>query len=410
MVRTRRRRRKRWFVDFFLAVVFALVCSTFPVPRRASATTTESDVCDDDDDDEDSALRRVRRLKVPAATATVNGEDENDDFWRSHGPLLREAWAEHHRRRRRRGSSTVSSIPRVDDAVPPSLAAAVAGARESPSHATEAAVLEVLAPVAVTSDGSAWSILSPPLLSSEAVVALRRELDAAERSGVPVRRPNGMNRRGVVLDDAVDGAVDAPALRGFVRDLVDRYARPIGRTLFPDAVGTDDDVEHYAFTVRYGVNDDDDDNKVVDADLGEHRDASVVTLNVNLNLPGEEYEGSSLYFLDEADDDDDDDRFVDTTTTMLRNDTTALTTRASKKQRLVDFSSPGTAILHKGSVRHAALPIRDGERYNLVVWLFGEHGVVRYAPYAPHERLTPRQRWSAPSRSSRGADQRRLSF
>ena len=32
---------------------------------------------------------------------------------------------------------------------------------------------------------------------------------------------------------------------------------------------------------------------------------------------------------------------------------------------------------HKGSLRHAAMPIEAGERQNLIVWLFGDGGEAR---------------------------------
>ena len=31
---------------------------------------------------------------------------------------------------------------------------------------------------------------------------------------------------------------------------------------------------------------------------------------------------------------------------------------------------------HKGSLRHAAMPIEGGERQNLIIWLFGDGGEV----------------------------------
>ena len=39
-----------------------------------------------------------------------------------------------------------------------------------------------------------------------------------------------------------------------------------------------------------------------------------------------------------------------------------------------------------GGHYHAAEPIQQGERTNMVLWLMGEHGVVRVAPYERGER------------------------
>jgi hypothetical protein len=94
--------------------------------------------------------------------------------------------------------------------------------------------------------------------------------------------------------------------------------------------------ESFIFTIRYKEGE--------DIALAEHRDASVATLNINLN--SEEaggYGGSELEFVDEDD---------------------------PTVRRRVGFR-PGMALLHKGALRHAALPIEHGERQNLIIWLFG---------------------------------------
>lgn len=63
----------------------------------------------------------------------------------------------------------------------------------------------------------------------------------------------------------------------------------------------------------------------------------------------------------------------------------------------VDFAqfAPGEAVLHLGGQYHAAEPTTEGCRINLIVWLFGAHGVVRIAPYDEPGQLQPQQRWSA---------------
>ena len=63
----------------------------------------------------------------------------------------------------------------------------------------------------------------------------------------------------------------------------------------------------------------------------------------------------------------------------------------------IDFSdfAPGEAILHLGGQYHFAQPITSGERVNLIVWLFGKHGVVRVAPQDESDLLKPHQRWGA---------------
>merc|ERR1712224_582644 len=100
----------------------------------------------------------------------------------------------------------------------------------------------------------------------------------------------------------------------------------------------------------------------------EHRDASVVTMNLCLGREG--YEGGRLYFVDP---------------------------RTGERQYL--RFKPGTAVFHRGALRHSAEPITSGERTNLVVWLFGKDGYVRDAKYPDHERMDSRRRWR-PDRDS----------
>ena len=197
------------------------------------------------------------------------------------------------------------------------------------------------------------------LLSLEGLRVVRDEMDKATSSKIPLRRPNGMNRHGFIIDEKVDGANSLLTLTDFIQNLIDDIGRPAGRMLFADSVGGEDDIEYFAFTIRY--------NAEEDLELKEHRDASVVTLNINLNLPEENYDGSSLYLLDED----------------------------SGTREYIAFE-PGMMLIHRGSLRHATLPITEGTRYNLVVWLFGEGGSVRVSPYADGERLNLEQRWERP--------------
>ena len=132
---------------------------------------------------------------------------------------------------------------------------------------------------------------------------------------------------------------------------------------FPEIVGKGDASSFYAFTVRYRADE--------DRTLSEHRDASVATLNVNLNLPGEAYTGSDLLFRD-----------------------------ADGARRAVRFA-PGVAVVHRGAHLHEAVQIESGVRTNLVVWLHARNGVVRVVDYKPWDQLQPEDRWGMwdPTRS-----------
>ena len=297
----------------------------------------------------DSPSELARALIPPTPVAKSDGEFEEADFYQRHGELLRAAWREH-------GLADASLADFRSAAVAPSLADAVNALREQPSPEREA-------DVRVLFNETAPGVFCGQLLKADAIAGLRAELARVAASGIPTRRPNGMNRYGVILDDEVDGAV-SNGLAAFVRAMVDAYVRPLGRMLFADLVGAGDDIEHFAFTVRYRPDE--------DATLAEHRDASVVTLNLNLNAPGEGYGGSALAFQD---------------------------AREPSARHTVEFT-PGMALIHQGALRHAALPIEHGARENLIVWLFGADGYVRAAPRAEAEWLSLEERWGLPRHGS----------
>ena len=78
-------------------------------------------------------------------------------------------------------------------------------------------------------------IYTAQLFSPEAIRDLRAHLDAAATSRIPTRRPNGMNRYGLMLhpSDKVDGAVHLTEFEEFYQELVEIYLRPTARALFP---------------------------------------------------------------------------------------------------------------------------------------------------------------------------------
>merc|ERR1719379_907476 len=163
-----------------------------------------------------------------------------------------------------------------------------------------------------------------------------------------------MNRYGQILAASEEAPLGG-ILDGLLGGLIDRYVRPLCEMFFPEIVGAGDASSFYAFTVRYRADE--------DRTLAEHRDASVATLNVNLNLPGEEYTGSDLLFVD-----------------------------LDGSRKPVRFA-PGVAVVHRGSHLHQALQIESGVRTNLVIWLHAKHGVVRIVDYEPWDQLQPEDRW-----------------
>lgn len=261
-----------------------------------------------------SPLQKARALEIPKVLDTTQGETENYDFWDSHADLLREAWKD--------WESSVS-LPALD-------------------------VNNIVEPDAT------WERIAPDVyhckrfVSSHGTRTLQRFIDAViNDSGIPRRRPNGMNRFGGVFHpaDGVDGAVALESWNHFYKDLMDTYVLPLGRKYFSSYIrSAKDDAESYAFTIRYKAGE--------DLQLKEHTDASMYTININLNPDETSYSGSSVYFVSGDD----------------------------GESTTVDFA-PGSAVLHRGQIRHGSNVLSEGERQNLVIWVFGEHGYVRIRPY-----------------------------
>ena len=418
-----------------------------------------------------TALERARLLRVPPATDTENAEFENADFWEEVGPLLKEAWGQW-------DDEISANLSKEDDFNSTAkstdsggevrvwwnaaLMKALEDAFENPSEETEAVVKSLWSTARQNNDDEplprgVYAIR--PLLTLSGIHHFRNLLDLALSSGIPTRRPNGMNRNGLILDSNVAGAVPMKSLMNLIeKELIDRVVRPAGRMLFPEWVGCDDDVEYFAFTIRYDADSDsaegvgtakdntnDKDGVIVNAatgqecrnditnsivnacgdnlpekdlELKEHRDASLITLNINLNLPEERYSGSEVYFREFS--------HAEHTSGTKNSDGfnffshsddayAGLSNRASDSYSsgnsggIVRFS-PGMAVIHLGAHRHGSLPIsssntatqgnrsktsNDGgdKRYNLVIWLFGKDGDVRVAPYSKEEQMSVVERW-----------------
>ena len=193
---------------------------------------------------------------------------------------------------------------------------------------------------------------------------LRAYMNHVADAGIPVRPPYGivLNRGGAMLDPRSEGYLAAPGFQDFYRDLMDHFMRPISRLLFPDVFGYD--TQTFGFSIQWQAG--------KDTTLRPHTDASAVTLNINLNLPGETFSGSAVRFMDPV----------------------------GRKVESLSFE-PGTAMIHHGSVPHASEPILEGERHNFVLWLYGERGQIP-RPGTPAQVVSPEQRWTIPTALSDG--------
>jgi hypothetical protein len=332
-----------------------------------------------------SSLERARMLTVPTAKDVQNAEYEHASFWDDHGPLLHVAWKEWELTSLDKSTEPEFLNPQLSDAINEVFA--------NPTNENEAAVQSQWRSTYLDANNKTKplpeGVYATQLLTPSGISYIRGLLDQAAKSGIPTRRPNGMNRNGLILDYKVNGAVPTSPLMDVVeKEIIDSVVRPVGRLLFQHYVGCNDDVEYFAFTIRFdGVYDDDTavfEDQVRDVELNEHRDASVITLNVNLNLPEEEYEGSDVYFREFP---------------YSASGKDTLASASESKKSYVRFT-PGMAIIHLGAHRHGSIAISSTEnkyqrsaRYNLVIWLFGEHGDVRITPYPKEEQMNAVERW-----------------
>lgn len=214
-----------------------------------------------------TALEAARRLTAPKVSLKKNGEFEGGDFWEEHEELLKKAWQE----RIPLHPELYSYSPAFEDAyVHPALRNAVAKARTGDEKFASELFQEIVPGVFATDH----------LFTEKFREDFLRELESINASGIPTRRPNGMNRYGVILDEV--------GFENVIQKLCKTYFQPLAAMLFPELVGAHDAEEHYAFTVNYEPGG--------DTELAKHGDASVVT--INLCLGPTSWSGSTLRFFD----------------------------------------------------------------------------------------------------------------
>lgn len=293
-----------------------------------------------------NALELTRAVKRPARVAMLQRAPEVGQFWHSNQELFQEAWKEWEQ----------SNPSALDKSVYDSrLRATVEKAWSDPT--TEGAVKDL------------WEEVFPGVYKTqffdpERLSILRGYMDKVSEAGIPLRPPYGisLNRCGAMLDPRSEGHLGAPGFQTFYRELMDTYMRPVSRLLFPDVMGFD--TQTFGFSIQWQAD--------KDTSLRPHSDASSVTLNINLNLPGESFSGSAVSFIEPA---------------------------SRRVEKL--YFEPGTALIHHGSVPHASEPITEGQRSNLVLWLYGENGQIPH-PGAEPATIDPRVRWSVPTDPSDG--------
>jgi len=294
------------------------------------------------------ALDAARALlaKMPAALAQRYGDVEGFEWWESHAGLFeeaRKAWGPRCRDVYRLAPSLDSPSSSVASAVLAQATWLQDPVRQALANGSPSALRSILQEVCRDSAGHA--VYTFDLFTPEFCDALLHEMDHLEESGIPLRRPNGMNRYGAILSHL-----------GFQEGLLEPLMRcvlaPLGHELWPEWVCLRDCDETYGFIVRYRIGE--------DVDLAEHADTSNITLNVCL---GRDFADGDLYFKGV--------RFTDS---------------EHEQQEYIVGHRKGIAVLHLGGHFHGVRPISKGERSNLVVWGTGADGVVRIRPDSPKQR------------------------
>ena len=289
-------------------------------------------------------LNTARALTLPSREAMLHRAPSVQQFWNRHRELLSNAWKEWE------VSEQIDANSLSSELLDSRLRQAVEAAWEDPSKETDVKAL--------------WQEVAPGVYAGqffdpERLVDLRTYLEKVWDAGIPLRPPYGivLNRRGAMLDKRSEGYLAAPTFQHFYQELINTYMRPIARLLFPEIVGYDS--QSFGFSIHYQPN--------TDTSIRPHTDASAVTLNINLNLPTETFSGSAINFFDIS----------------------------RGKTNEISFTS-GSAMIHRGTVPHAALPITAGERTNFVLWLYGNRGRLP-GPHSAAESIEASQRWTIPA-------------
>jgi len=168
-----------------------------------------------------------------------------------------------------------------------------------------------------------FEVYSFPMFTEEFCEMLMDEMFNYEATGLRVRRPNNMNKYGLILN----GIGFEPMLDGLQREIL----QPISHEMFP-GIGSQFE-KHHSFIVRYKLGE--------DLGLDMHTDDSEVTFNICL---GKDFKGAGLQ--------------------VCGNQASA----GHRKATLVYKHVKGRCLLHLGHRRHGADDITEGERLNLIIW------------------------------------------
>ena len=214
-----------------------------------------------------SIIDKARALNVPKDYQTVNGMGENAKFWETHDRLIHDAWQSF-------GLGDCDLEDFQANFLDPDLRDAIAAVKAEPTAENEGNIRDL------------WEEIVPGVYACQIftpgfVRKLRAEIERHRESGIPMRRPNSMNRYGLVLNEKLK-------LHNMMKNFIANFVGPLSQMLYPKSVGPGDCDSFHAFTVRYMQGE--------DRALALHYDTSIATLNVNINNPEDNFEGTQLYF------------------------------------------------------------------------------------------------------------------
>jgi len=216
------------------------------------------------------------------------------------------------------------------------------------------------------------------------------ELKHWEISGIPMRRPNGMNRYGAILSEINMDMI--------WKQIINKYIRPLSQMIFHKDAIDDDFTDHYGFIVNYKLNE--------DLSLATHADASTITLNLCLS-PKSSFQGGGLTFGDIRFQSNHKvkDQSNNITENIIKSENNHNNNNNNNNNNKNELHSnivhqnndcgSGSVLLHRGQHLHSANQLIQGERANLIVWCYNDNGVVRVSPYEVNEQSTLLTRWKA---------------
>ena len=175
--------------------------------------------------------------------------------------------------------------------------------------------------------GAGSGIYSFELFTPALCALMLDEIDGFEATDLPRRRPNTMNRAGLIVNEI--------GMHSLLSSVLEMVVAPLSHALYASEAFASSLDHHHSFVVQYSTADGG------DSGLDMHHDAAEVTLNVCL---GREFAGAGLRFCGE------------------------FGSSEHRRTKAVHAHVPGRAVIHLGRQRHGADDISSGERLNLIMW------------------------------------------